>query len=246
MFKTTPLVCAAASLVIVWGCGGSASTDPAPGTEVTITTPDGQVITGQVAPKPDAEPPSAAEAPPAAADPEPAFTEVTVPAGTTVSAVLQTALASDVSRVEDPVQARVSEAVMLGGEAVIPKGSMLHGSVLNAEASGKVKGLARLSYRFDRLDVDTSQYGVRSKAISHEAKSTKTDDAKKIGIGAGAGALVGGLLGGKKGAGVGTVVGGGAGTTMVLTGGGDEVELGVGHKVNVRLQDPIVVLVPRS
>ena len=72
------------------------------------------------------------------------------------------------------------------------------------------------------------------------------DRPKKIGIGAGAGALVGGLLGGKKGAGLGTVVGGGAGTTMVLTGGGDEVELGVGHKVNVRLQDPIVVLVPRS
>ena len=113
------------------------------------------------------------------------------------------------------------------GLLAIPEGALAYGTVTNATASGKVKGRARLAFRFDEVDIDSDRYEIRSDALSYRADSTKTEDAKKIGIGAGAGALIGGLLGGKKGAGA--AIGGGAGTAMVLTTAGNEVELPPWH-----------------
>ena len=80
---------------------------------------------------------------------------------------------------------------------------------------------------------------MRAKPVLYQAESTKTDDAKKIGVGAGAGALIGGLLGGKSGAGTGAAIGGGAGTALVVTTTGEEVELRAGTPVEVSLSEPL-------
>ena len=247
-----------------WGCGNSTINDVQPGAEVTIETADGSIVTGRVA-GPHAEDAPAARASQIqpvetsaavlrteaadshhASDAGPRYREITVPAGTTLTVTLETALASDVSRVEDPVRGHLARAVAVDGTPVIPEGSTVQGSVMGAEASGKVKGKATLSFRFDGLDIDDTRYDIRSEVIRHEAQATKTDDAKKIGIGAGAGAVIGGLLGGKKGAGTGAVIGGGAGTAMVLTTAGDEVRLQPGTQVRVDLSQPLVVLVPQG
>ena len=145
---------------------------------------------------------------------------------------LDTALASDMSRVEDAVRATVRQTVVVDGMTAIPDGSVVHGTVTSAEPSGKVKGRARLSFRFDRIDIEHDRYEVRSEIVFYEAKSTRREDAKKIGIGAGAGAVIGGLLGG------------GAGTAMVLTTAGQEVELRPGTTVEVALARALAVLVP--
>ena len=92
--------------------------------------------------------------------------------------------------------------------------------------------------------MDGVRYDLHSDVINRKAEATKTDDAKKIGIGAGAGAVIGGLLGGKKGAGTGAGGGGGAGTAMVLTTSGDEVRLQSGMQIQVDLAQPVVVRVP--
>ena len=190
-----------------------------------------------VAPKPAA---------PAAVSPEPQYAEVTVPAGTTLSLRLDSALASDVSQVEDPVRARIERPVMVNSMHAIPEGSMVFGTVTTVEASGKVQGRATLAFRFDQLNVDSHRYVVHSDTVSYHAESTKAEDAKKIGIGAGAGAIIGGLLGGKKGAGTGAAIGGGAGTAMVLTTAGEEVKLRAGTPVEVSLTQPLTLLICTS
>ena len=174
---------------------------------------------------------------------EPQYAEVTVPAGTTLSLMLDNTLASDVSKVEDAVWARLDRPVMVDGMRAIPQGSMASGTVTTVDASGKVQGRARLAFRFDQLDIDGDRYEIRSDTVSYTADSTKTEDAKKIGIGAGAGALIGGLLGGKKGAGTGAAIGGGAGTAMVLTTAGEEVRLRPGTPVEVTLAQALVLLI---
>ena len=68
---------------------------------------------------------------------------------------------------------------------------------------------------------------------------------RRSGIGAGAGAVIGGLLGGKKGAGTGAAIGGGAGTAMVLTTAGEEVQLRPGTPIEVDLAQPLVVVIPK-
>ena len=67
----------------------------------------------------------------------------------------------------------------------------------------------------------------------------------KIAIPAAAGAIIGGIADGKKGAAIGTAVGGGAGTGVVLATRGQEVRLGRGAAVSVKLLRPLTVLVPR-
>ncbi len=80
--------------------------------------------------------------------------------------------------------------------------------------------------------------------LQHTAPSTKGDDAKKIGIPAAGGAILGAILGGKKGAGIGAVIGGGAGTAVVLTTSGREVRLPRGTGLMVALDEAIDVRVP--
>ena len=267
MRKTAPILTLIAAAA--WACGGADGTNMQPGAEVTIETADGSIVTGRVA-QPDGPVDSAAvtnrnepeegtgtAAPPSAlpretadlagaTDTGPTYDEVIVPAGTTLSVRLETALASNVSRVEDPVRGYLADTVTVDGTPVLPEGSVVQGSITGAEASGKVKGKANLSFRFDRLDIDDTRYDIRSELVRHEAEATKTDDAKKIGIGAGAGAVIGGLIGGKKGAGTGAIVGGGAGTAMVLTTAGDEVQLQAGTQIRVDLAQPLVILIPRG
>ena len=70
------------------------------------------------------------------------------------------------------------------------------------------------------------------------------EDAAKIGIPAGAGAVIGGIVGGKKGAAIGATVGGGAGTAVVLSTSGEEVELPRGTTLTLPVEQAIEVRVP--
>jgi hypothetical protein len=185
------------------------------------------------------------EGQPATLPPAATFREYTVPEGTTLSLRLATAINSGTASVDDRVEATLAEAVSVGGAEVLPAGSTLEGTVAAVDASGKIKGLARLTLHFtsmtaagrdDRYDIDAT--------YSETAEATKGADATKIGIGAGAGAAVGGLLGGKGGAAKGAVIGGGAGTAVVLSTKGEEVSRPAGARLTVRLKRSIDVRVP--
>lgn len=76
-----------------------------------------------------------------------------------------------------------------------------------------------------------------------QAPGTKRDDALKIGIPAGAGAVIGAIADGRKGAAIGSAVGGAAGTGVVLSTRGREVRLGRGAAVAVRLLQPVRIVI---
>src|SRR3990170_4964023 len=77
--------------------------------------------------------------------------EVTVPAGTRLAIILDTAIASNTSRVEQPVRAHLSRDVRLDDEIVIPAGSELYGNVTAVRRPGKVKGRSYIAMRFTTL-----------------------------------------------------------------------------------------------
>ena len=174
----------------------------------------------------------------------PEFHEVTVPAGSVLPLTLDKTLASNVNRLEDPVQARLSQPLAVGNVEVIPSGSRVEGVVSEVQQSGKVSGRARLSIRFNALVVQDRRYDITTMSLTREAQGTKKRDAEEIGIPAAGGAIVGALIGGKKGAGIGAAVGGGAGTAYVLSQPGKEVKLGAGERVSVRLAQPVTIRVP--
>jgi hypothetical protein len=181
-----------------------------------------------------------------AAEPAPAAPtsrEVTIPAGTQLTVMLDTAVGSDTSRVEEPVTAHLTRPIHVHGDTVLAEGSRITGVVTDATRSAKVKGRAHLAIRFDSLTPrgDDQRYAIQTAAIGRTAQGTKQKDALKIGAPAAGGAIIGALFGGKKGALVGTAVGGGAGTAVVLSTRGQEVHLGKGAALTLKLTAPVTV-----
>jgi hypothetical protein len=177
--------------------------------------------------------------------PKTEFRAVTLPEHTKLVVRLDSAVASDTSRVEDQVQATLADPVIVDGTEVFPAGSIVKGSVAGAHPSGKVKGRASLALRFTSIEAsgrdDVSPIEART---SLRAPSTKGKDAATIAVPAAGGAVIGGLVGGKKGAVIGTAVGGGAGTAVVLSTSGDEVRLAPGAKLTLTTERAVDVRVP--
>ena len=196
---------------------------------------------GQAAADPEADAAGTTAASAAAAPAAPRFREVTLPAGTTLRLRLQSAIASDSAKVEDTVRAELTQAVSAGGAQVLPAGTAVVGNITDVERSGRVKGRARLAYRFNSLTHAGERYDIVTAPLSHQAAATKGEDATKIAIGAGAGAAVGALLGGGDGAAKGAAIGGAGGTGVVLATRGEEVRLGSGATVTTRLTAPLTV-----
>jgi hypothetical protein len=166
---------------------------------------------------------------------------ITLPDNTVLDVTLNTALASDTSRVEQTVNGTVSSPVEVDGITVVPAGSAVSGHVTHVDDSDKVKGRAALGFRFTTLTVGSTTYDIDAKPLSYVAEGTKKDDAVKIGVGAGVGSVIGAIAGGKKGAAIGAAVGAGAGTGVVLATDGKEIRLAEGRKLKVSLTNPLTI-----
>ena len=233
-----------AVLAVSVGCGNSAVGDnpaaPAEAAKAAGTAPAGGTArAGGAAPAGAPAPKAAAPSAPKA----PSYREVTIPSGTTLALDLASSLASDTSKAEDTVRATLREGITVDGREVLPAGTAVVGSVTDAERSGRVKGRARIAFRFTSLEHAGSRYDIETQPISLVAESTKGEDATKIGIGAGAGAAIGAILGGGDGAAKGAAIGGAGGTGVVLATRGKEVKLGSGANVTTKLTAPLTVRV---
>ena len=171
------------------------------------------------------------------------FREVLLPAGTVLRLQLWTPIASDSAQVEDSVRATLRDGVTLDGALVVPAGAEVIGYVTEVERSGRVKGRARVVFRFTRLRHDSDTYDIRTDSIERVAAATKGEDATKIGIGAGAGAALGAMLGGGSGAAKGAAIGAAAGTGAVLATRGEEVRVEAGETVDTSLTAAVPVRV---
>jgi hypothetical protein len=263
MMKT--LTTFALALVIAGaGCSNRVDLEKVPvGTEVQVTRQDGGVVQGTLAARDDttvkvkvgratrsvpraqiAEVQVVADAPaplPAIAK----FREYTIPAGTTLAVRLESAVGSDSSRAGDPIEATLTHAVAVDGTEVLPAGSVVQGEVATVDSGGKVKGRASLALRFTSIAVagDDERYPVAARA-SWLAPTTKGKDAATVAIPAGAGAIIGGIVGGKKGAAIGATIGGGGGAAVVLSTRGPQLRLERGAVLSLPLDEAVEVRVP--
>jgi hypothetical protein len=171
--------------------------------------------------------------------------EIIIPTGTALPVTLDTSVGSDISHVEQLVHGHLSRTIYISGAAAIPAGSAVSGHITSARRSGKVTGRAYVALRFSSLTRtgESENYRIQTRNIGRLAPATKEKDAMKIGAPALGGALVGGLVGGGKGAAIGAAAGGGAGTAIVLNTRGEEVRIGRGQTVFVRLTQPLRVRV---
>jgi len=111
------------------------------------------------------------------------FREFTIPEGTVLAGRLESAIGSDTSERNDPVEVTLTDAVILDGLEVLPAGSIVSGVVTSAQPSRNVSGRASLAVRFTSVSVAGShETYIVSAGLSRTARSTKADDVRKIAL----------------------------------------------------------------
>jgi hypothetical protein len=165
--------------------------------------------------------------------PAPTPSVVSVPVGTNMKVRLNETLSSKESRVGDRFTVTVIDPVKYN-EATI------NGHISSIEKSGKIKGRTSMNLDFDRITMPDGRTGVLHGYVSRvygegagradneggvESGSRTKQAVKRGGIGAAAGAIIGGIAGGGKGAAIGLLIGGAGGAGSLAIQGSKELKL---------------------
>jgi len=182
----------------------------------------------------------------AAAAPAPAVpTRVTVPAGTRILIRMIDSVDSEKQQAGYRFTASLETNLQVDDVVVAPRGTMVYGRLVTAQAAGRMSGGAELTLELTDIVINgtaspllTSTYEVRSKG-----KGSKT--AKRVLGGAGLGGLIGGIAGGGTGAAIGLAAGAAAGTTVSAATKGKQVQVPSESLLEFRLEQPVTLPVAR-
>jgi hypothetical protein len=189
-----------------------------------------------------ATPGDSRSAAPAAAPAAPAPRQVTLPAGTTVKVRTTNTLSTKTVQSGETFTASLEEPIVDGTWVVAEKGATVYGKVVNADAGGRVKGVASLTVRLTELQTaDGQRIAINTDTRGAQAKSSKKKDATKVGIAAGVGAAIGAIAGGGSGAAKGAGIGAGAGTGVVLATHGDPAVIPSESVLTFTLSEPLTI-----
>jgi hypothetical protein len=170
--------------------------------------------------------------------------QYTIPAGTSVEVRLSVGLSSRSNRSGDTFAATLAEPLVAGNRVLVPRGAMVAGEVVQAQASGHLKDPAELGVTLTSLEADGKDYDLSTSTDVRTAGSHKKHDAKWIGGAAVGGALLGALVGGGKGAAIGAGVGAGGGTAGAYATGRDDIVLQPETRLRFKLMQPLVITQP--
>jgi hypothetical protein len=158
-------------------------------------------------------------------------------------------------RLDDTLTSVDSEVGDPFSATVVEKGdyqnARVYGHVSQIDMSGRIKGHTSMMLRFDRLVMpDGRRAAIHAEIVElyHAPSGEKVDVEGAIEsggrgrktiehtvIGAGAGALLGGIFGGGKGAGVGSVIGGAGGLGTTAFHGRQKITLNSGQEMLIRI-----------
>lgn len=164
-----------------------------------------------------------------------------VPAGTSVTVSLGSALGSKLSQPSQTFAGTVAKDVLVGGAVAIPKGANISGTVTDAKALGKFAGGAVLQVRLDSINLNGADLPVQAALRTFTAKGKGKRTAVLAGGGAAVGGIIGALAGGGKGAAIGMAAGGGAGAGGAAFTGNKDIVLPAESAVTFELSQPLEV-----
>lgn len=179
----------------------------------------------------------------------PRIGEFIVPNGMTVTAILENPIDTKASQNNDRFRLTVQSPDEF-------RGAIIEGYISGVGRSGQVSGRSNVTFNFTKITLrDGKEYDFAGtlqnikdtfgKDVKVDAEGTvkgesqTKETAKRGGIGAGAGALIGAIIGGGKGAVLGAVIGGGAGAGSVIAQGRDDVKLQQGSVLTVTSASPV-------
>jgi len=167
----------------------------------------------------------------------------TVPEGTALDVVLNQFISSGDIRSGDSFEATLATPIVVDGKTVIPHDVLVRGHVVDAEGSGRLKGVAHLDLTLDSLQANGTSYDLQTNHVTRTGENHNKRNGELIGGGAGIGALIGGIAGGGKGALIGGAAGAGAGTGTAAYTGKKDIRIPAETHLSFRLSRPLTVTV---
>ena len=175
--------------------------------------------------------------------------EYVVPNGTIITGLLDGSIDTKVSQNND----RFRMTVQTPDEY---RGAVIEGYLTGVGRSGRVSGSSNVTFNFEKITMrDGKSYdfsGFLQNIKDQNGKSVKIDNegtarggsqtretAKRGGIGAGLGAIIGAIAGGGTGAAVGAIIGGSVGAGSVIVQGRGDFQLLKGSMLTVQASSPI-------
>ena len=166
-----------------------------------------------------------------------------VPVGTDLKVRINETLSSKESRIGDRFTATVINPSRFDE-------ARLHGHVSSIQKSGKVKGRTSMNLAFDSIELRDGRRGTLHGYVTRvygddagkadneggiQSGSRGNQTIKRTGIGAGVGAVIGGIAGGGKGAAIGMIVGGAGGAGSLAVKGSKELKIESGTEMLVHV-----------
>jgi len=211
----------------------------APATPPPAADPVAPPVRSAPAPAPVQEPAREPASPP---PPPPAPNKVTLTAGTLVPIRLVEGLSSERNMPGDTFSATLDAPLIAGEFAIAERGARVEGKVVSSEKAGKVSGVSKLEIALTGITTSDGQHiRIETHSFTKNGPTTHGDDAKKVGAGAGIGAIIGAIAGGGKGAAIGAGVGGAAGAGDVMLTRGKPATLASETRINFRLSAPVTI-----
>ena len=149
----------------------------------------------------------------------------TIPAGAKLSIRLDSGINSKTAKTGQTFHGTLARNLVVNGKSVADAGAPVKGKVTHAKSSGRLHDPGELTLRLTSVEIHGKPVPVSTTAYRAKGKSHTKGNVEKIGGGAAAGALIGGLAGGGKGALIGTAVGAGAGTGVAAATGKEEASV---------------------
>lgn len=135
-------------------------------------------------------------------------TRTNLPSGTKVIVRLNTELDSGTATQGQAWTGTTASDIVVGDKVAVSAGSPVNGVVTDAKSSGRLHSNGELALQVTSVN----GIAIATDTLTRDGTGHTKSNVAKIGGGAAAGAVLGGLFGGGKGAAIGTVVGAGAGT----------------------------------
>jgi len=259
MFRIRTSALAIGAAALLWGCGGEGGSDEAEVRDLSLApaesvaalndAPQSAPSTAQTAPPTS---PARQNAAPSTAAPTqtrtpPAPATKSLPAGTVLSLASTDSISNKTNAAGDPVSATSSADVLdAQGRVVIPAGARFEGVITAIKQADNPGDPGTMAIAFQRVTFGGKTYAIDavsdSLATQRQGRGVTGGDAAKVGVGAAAGAVLGGLITkDTKGAIVGGAVGAAAGAGVAGATKDADILLPAGALVRIVLSAPMVL-----
>lgn len=198
------------------------------------TTPEEQQ---QIATHGTLAPPSASAPPP----PQPVYHDVTLQPGAEIPVRINETLDSQNTPTGSTFTGVVTREVVSNGFVIIPQGTAVRGTVVEAKDATHFKGSSLLAIQLTAMRRHGNAVPLSTDVYSLAGKGRGVNSVEKIGGGAAIGAVLGGIFGGGEGAAIGAAAGGGGGAAWQGFTRGQQVRLPSETLIRFHLNSPLTI-----